>query len=543
MDLKGSENLSAFGITRDRSGPAGPRPEPGRGTVIVPGIMGGPMATAPLTQAAAAAAGPPSGQALQYRAPAPMDDQDIIAAIAAYNIAGVLAAFDRYAGELYAYCQSRLTEPADATAAVQDTFVIASAKVSELPDPTMLRAWLFAVARNECHRRLRAAAPSAPLYEAAEAMDNTGQFSAVAVQPAVSEQKELRALVRAALAELDPEDREVSELHLRYGLSRSELGAVLGVPRNQAQALAARASARFERSLGVALVTGPERQYCPELAAIMDGSAHSPAMLLRRQVKRHSERCAVCSELKRRDLGPAMLLSMLTVPSLPVGLRRRIFDLVTDPSADAAAYRARVTNQAEPFGVSGFPVQLAPPSAARWHSILVMAAVLGAVALALLGGGMYFVDYTSSHSGATAPSPSATASASTSAAVPSTHPNARASGSTPSATALIPPAAPGQSVAPTRVARTSAAPTKAASTAPTSAAPTSPKSAPTSPTSAPTSPTSAPTSPTSAPTSPTSAPTSPTSGTSSSAPSTGTSSAAGIALTLPGITSGLVSLG
>ena len=492
--------------------------------------MGHPAATAPLTQAAAADAGPPSGQAPRYRAPAPMDDQNIVAAIAAHNIAGVLAAFDRYAGELYAYCQSRLTEPADAAAAIKDTFVTASAKVSELPDPTLRRAWLFAVARNECHRRLRATAPSAPLYESAEAMDNTGQFSAVAVQPAVSEQKELRALVRAALAELDPEDREVSELNLRYGLSRSELGAVLGVPRNQAQALAARASARFERSLGVALVTGSERQYCPELAAIMDGSAHSPAVLLRRQVKRHSEYCAVCSELKRRDLGPAMLLSMLTVPNLPVGLRRRIFDLVTDPSADAAAYRSHVTNQAEPFGVNGFPVQLAPPSAARWHSILVMAAVLGAVALALLGGGMYFVDYTSSHSEPTAPSPSATtASASTSAAVPSTHPNARASDSTPSATALIPPAAPGQSVAPTKVARTSAAPTKKASPAPTS--PTAP------PTSAPTSPTAP---PTSAPTSPTAPPTS---GTSSSAPSIGTSSAASIALTLPGITSGLVSVG
>jgi RNA polymerase sigma factor (sigma-70 family) len=466
-----------------------------------------------------------------------MDDQNNVAATVADNIEDLLAAFDRYAGELYAYCQSRLTEPADATAAVQDTFVVASAKVSELQDPTLLRAWLFAVARNECHRRLRSATPSAPLYEAAEAMNNTAQFSALAVQPAVSDQKELRALVRAALAELDPEDREVSELNLRYGLSRSELGAVLGVPRNQAQALAARASTRFERSLGLALVTSPERQYCPELAAIMDGSARRSAVLLRRKVRRHSQRCAVCS--KRRDLGPAKLLSMLTVPDLPVGLWRRIFDLITDPSADASAYRAQVANQAEPFGVSGFPIQLAPASSTRGRSILVLAAVLGAVALALLAGGTYFVEYTS-NSGPTAPSPSATASTATSAAaaVPSTHPNARASSSTPSATALIQPAAPGQSVAPTKVIHTSAAPTKKASPKPTST-PTSPTPTPTSPTPTPTSPTPTPTSPTPTPTSTAS----PTSGTSSSAPSTGISSAVSIALTLPGITSGLVSVG
>ncbi len=539
-DLKGSENLSAFGITRDRSGPAEPQPEPIEESVIVPGSMDRATETASLAQAATAPAQPLSGQAPQVRDRAPMDHQNDVPATVADNIEDLLAAFHRYAGELYAYCQSRLTEPADATAAVQDTFVVASAKVSELQDPTLLRAWLFAVARNECHRRLRSATPSAPLYEAAEAMDNTAQFSAHAVQSAVSGQKELRALVRAALAELDPEDREVSELNLRYGLSRTELGAVLGVPRNQAQALAARASARFERSLGLALVTSPERQYCPELAAIMAGSARRSAVLLRRQVRRHSQRCAVCRE--RRDLGPAKLLSMLTVPDLPIGLWRRIFDLITDPSADAGAYRAQVANQAEPFGVNGFPIQLAPASTARGRSTLVLAAVLGVVALALLAGGTYFVEYTS-NSGPTAPSSSATTSTSTStsasAAVPSAHPNPRASGSTTSAPALIQPAAPGPSVAPTKVVHTSAAPTKKASPKPTS---TSPSSTPTSPTSTPTSPTSTPTSPTSTPTSPTSS-ASPTSGTSSSAPSTGLSSAVSIALTLPGITSGLVSVG
>ena len=464
-----------------------------------------------------------------------MDDT---VAFAAYNTAGVPAAFDRYARELHAYCQSRLPEPADAAVAVQDTFVIASAKVSELPKPAMPRAWLFAVARNECHRRLQASVSSAPLYEGAEAMDNTGQFSAVAVQPAVSEQKELRALVRAALAELDPVEREISELSLRYGLTGTELGAVLGVPRNQAQALAARASARFERSLGVAMVTEPDRQHCPGLAAIMADSDHRPAMLLRRRVKRHSKRCAVCNELKHGDLGPAMLLSMLTVPELPADLRRRTFDLVADPSPDAAAYRAYVTKRAEPFDVSGFPVQLATPLAPRGRSILVLAAALGAVALVLLGGGMYFVDYTSSHSGPATPSASATpsVSATSSTAVRSTRPNARASSSAPSVTApLPPPLAPTHLAQPTGTARTSAAPTKSAT--PKASASKSPSPKPTSPSPKPTSPSPTPTSPSPTPTSPSPTPTSPSPG-----PSTGASTTADVVLTVLGITSGLVSV-
>ena len=49
-----------------------------------------------------------------------------------------------------------LNEPEDAADAIQDTFVIAAARLGGLRDPRKLRPWLYAVARNECHRRLRA---------------------------------------------------------------------------------------------------------------------------------------------------------------------------------------------------------------------------------------------------------------------------------------------------------------------------------------------------------------------------------------------------
>ena len=85
-----------------------------------------------------------------------MRDRDIVAAIVAADPAGLSAAYDQYAASLYAYCQCLLSEPADAADAVQDTFVIAAAKLSALRDPDRLRPWLYAVARNECRRRLRA---------------------------------------------------------------------------------------------------------------------------------------------------------------------------------------------------------------------------------------------------------------------------------------------------------------------------------------------------------------------------------------------------
>ena len=64
-------------------------------------------------------------------------------------------AYDRHAAGLYGYCHWMVHDAADAAGALQDTFVIAAATLSELPEPSRLRPWLFALARNECRRRIR----------------------------------------------------------------------------------------------------------------------------------------------------------------------------------------------------------------------------------------------------------------------------------------------------------------------------------------------------------------------------------------------------
>ena len=80
-----------------------------------------------------------------------MDDREIVAAIVAGDPAGLADAYDKYAESLYGYCRWTLGEPDDAADAVEDTFVIAAARLGGLRDPRKLRPWLYAVARNECH--------------------------------------------------------------------------------------------------------------------------------------------------------------------------------------------------------------------------------------------------------------------------------------------------------------------------------------------------------------------------------------------------------
>jgi RNA polymerase sigma factor (sigma-70 family) len=283
-----------------------------------------------------------------------MHDRDIVAAIVAGDPAGLEAAYDSYAMALHAYCRTLLAEPADAADAVQDTFVIAAAKLEQLRDSDRLRPWLYAVARNECHRRLRGYARQAGLDEAGEMTDASAEVAGRA------ERAELKALMLSAIGGLNPGDREIIELNLRHDLDGADLADTIGVPVNQAHALASRARSQLERSLGALLVARTGRRQCAELDEMLSGWDGELTILLRKRVARHIESCDICGARKRRELSPAMLLSVLPLVTVPAGLRQQVLRLVSDSGPDAVRYRTHVASRAEPFTESGFPVQITP---------------------------------------------------------------------------------------------------------------------------------------------------------------------------------------
>jgi RNA polymerase sigma factor (sigma-70 family) len=404
-----------------------------------------------------------------------MRDRDVVAAIVAGDPAGLAAAYDSYAASLHAYCRSLLGEPADAADAVQDTFVIAAAKLGGLRDPDRLRPWLYAVARNECHRRLRGRARQADLDEAGEVTDAGADVGEQA------ERGELRRLVLAAIGGLNAGDREVIELNLRHDLDGADLADALGVPVNQAHALASRARGQLERSLGALLVARTGREQCAELDALLAGWDGQLTPLLRKRVSRHIEHCEICGERKRRELSPAALFSVLPLVALPAGLRQQVLRLVADTRPEALAYRRSVARRAEPFAASGFPVPIAPLARPAIAHPLRTVALIAAVALLVLGGASAYVllggkshdvalgrPATASPVVTTgAPSASAPGSATSpvaSASATTTGPTAGPTSASPSPTASAP--APGTSTSPPPGHSTSPSP------APTSTSPT-----------------------------------------------------------------------
>src|SRR5580693_5192769 len=322
----------------------------------------------------------------------PMQDREVVTAIVAGDPEGITEAYDRYALPLYSYCRSLLREPADAADAVQDTFLIATAKLGGLRDPGKLRSWLYAVARNECYRRLRAG-------QATSALDEAGDMTAEAVDVASAiEQAEVQQFVRDAIAGLNPSERDVIELSLVQGLDGDELADALGVSRNHAHALVSRARSQLERSLGALLVARTGREACPGLDALLAGWDGQMTVLMRKRVSRHIDQCEICGELKRRELSPALFAGAFPLVALLPGFREHVLKMCADLSSAGLAHRASVAARAGQFGPSGFPKPSLPPGVSGWHRVLrhshaltasaaAAAAAAGVGAVLVLGGG------------------------------------------------------------------------------------------------------------------------------------------------------------
>jgi RNA polymerase sigma factor (sigma-70 family) len=320
-----------------------------------------------------------------------MCDEEIVARIAGGDLLGLGEAYDRYATALYAYCRSNLCQPADAADAVQDTFVVAALRLGGLRDPSRLRPWLYAVARNECLRRQRSREiPAAEVPETAGTEDVTS----------VAEQAELAALVRAAAEGVDPAKREVLDLQLR-DLDAQESALVLGVSRNSLHARLSRARDQLETSVAVLLVARYGRGDCGELGRMLEGWNGRLTPGLRKQLGRHLDRCEACHVTRLRRLSPAVLAGVGALPVLgaavPAGLRQQVLHAATSADPAAVSRRAVVARHAGPFGRHGFPGRVAAP---RWwqhprpvHVIPAAALVSAGTAAVVLagGGGIHFM--------------------------------------------------------------------------------------------------------------------------------------------------------
>ena len=375
-------------------------------------------------------------------------DSDVVGSILAGDPDELAAAYDRYADPLYKYCRSMLSGPADGADAVQDTFVVAASRRAELRDPRQFRAWLYAIARNECLRALGSGKPTS-----APAVPPGAADTVIDITEGAAERAELRALLTAAARGLDPVGREVLELRLRQGLELAEVAAVLGVSHSHASSLASGARDRLEASLAALLVGRAGRDDCGTLGELLADWDGQLTPVLRKRVHRHIERCATCTTRRVYELRPAVLLGLSTgaamagaaseslrlAAGVPAGLKAHTLALATGQDPAAVAYRGGVADRAGTFGRNGFPEPLRHPSAKAGlrssprAQAAVAAAAVAAVAVAAVAFSLSGSPEHLALSGGKSPASAATAA--TSATHPATSPAGRPASSPAAAAA------------------------------------------------------------------------------------------------------------
>ena len=263
-----------------------------------------------------------------------MDDVQLVGAIRGGDRQAFAQLYDRYAPAIHAFCSRMLNEPHTAADATQDTFVVAAQRLDQLRDPTRLRAWLYAIARNECTRHGRARGRVVPVAEPEVVSPVDADEPAAAASSA-----EVARLLWTAADGLDDRDRLLLELNVRHGLEGKELADAAGLPSGQISMATGRMRERIERSLGALLVARKGRSDCPGLQAVLADWDGTYSVLVRKRVARHVDGCDVCERRRASLVAPLGSLAALPFALPDADIRERVLGLVDhlvgDPTADA----------------------------------------------------------------------------------------------------------------------------------------------------------------------------------------------------------------
>ncbi|MEV0270337.1 sigma-70 family RNA polymerase sigma factor [Hamadaea sp. NPDC050747] len=233
-----------------------------------------------------------------------VDESVLVTALSRGDREALSTAYRQYAGRLQAYAWRLLGDAEEAGAVVQDTFDLVAWHADELRDPHRLRAWLYAIVWQECHRRGRKARRDAGEVRPLEA-DGVDPASATRSAYAVD-------LVRAAMATLTARDQEIAELSIRHGLVAGEIGAVLSVSPSRAYDRSLRARAQLEDAVDALIALADGR--CRLVRSLPGWSGPLNRHRLRR-VTEHIEDCSACRAIRRELPSAATLLA--TYASLP----------------------------------------------------------------------------------------------------------------------------------------------------------------------------------------------------------------------------------
>lgn len=159
--------------------------------------------------------------------------------VAGRAIDGDIAAFEvlvrRYTPMMRAYARRVLGASADVDDVLQETFVVAWQRLSELEDPAAVKSWLMRIVSRKAMDRVRSRRPQVDIDDIDHpASPDTTPAHAVEARAGVE-------ALNAALAELPEAQRQSWVLREIGGLTYEEMAAELAMPVTTVRGLLARA--------------------------------------------------------------------------------------------------------------------------------------------------------------------------------------------------------------------------------------------------------------------------------------------------------------
>ncbi|MFG2313306.1 hypothetical protein ACGFS9_32315 [Streptomyces sp. NPDC048566] len=309
------------------------------------------------------------------------------------------ARYEPYLDGLFTYCLSVLCDHDAATAALGDTLALAERRTPRGPESGAdRRAWLYALARWSCLRRLTEArrrrqathasgrrTPRKARTTQPRGREAVGPFDGAAgpaggaggaeaggsgrdARKAAADRRAAEALGTVPLSEqaqarrrhelallawpeaagTTPEQREALELAVRHQLAAHEVAAVLGLDLAGTRELLASAACEVERTRAALAVV--ETGTCPSVARLTGDSRLVLSTTLRDELVRHVDDCPRCRRTAERAVPGTWPGTSVTPAALPV---------LAAPQADlgvAMAHAPRTRGGAPRFDRRGFPM-------------------------------------------------------------------------------------------------------------------------------------------------------------------------------------------
>ena len=248
------------------------------------------------------------------------NDERLVQQIRRGSEAAFAVAFERHSPAILGFCRHMLGSLVEAEDAVQQTFASAYHDLVRHPDrETMLKPWLFAIARNRCLNMLRARREQ-PMDAVERATDGLSEH--------VEQRDEVRQLL-ADLGEVPHEQRAALLLAELGNLSHAEIAGVLGCELPRVKALVFRARSSLIQRRQAREVSCIEIQ--EQLANLRGGS------LRRNELRLHLRECSACSAYREQVKHQRRLLAAALPVAPSLGLKSSVFGAIGIGGGSAAA--------------------------------------------------------------------------------------------------------------------------------------------------------------------------------------------------------------